>query len=327
MFKTVRWQHKAVQRREQWRSQGIHVPPVMIVSITHQCNLQCKGCYANLFKVSGRKELTQERFITLMRESSELGISTVFLAGGEPLLRKDILAVTQQHPRILFPFFTNGTLIDDEWLSTFNRQKNLIPVISLEGHREQTDARRGDGVYDAFLRTSGKMKAQHFLWGVSFTLTSRNYSTVLNRSFLEKLIRDGCRLFFFIEYVPIESGSESMTIDEKQRQDLLQTLDHYREELPGLFFAFPGDEEQYGGCLAAGRGFIHINPQGNVEPCPFAPYSDANVNEMSLREALSSELLMTIRNNHHMLTETSGGCALWQNKEWLEKNLKQQAVA
>jgi MoaA/NifB/PqqE/SkfB family radical SAM enzyme len=104
-------------------------------------------------------------------------------------------------------------------------------------------------------------------------------------------------------------------------------LDTYREELPGLFFAFPGDEEQYGGCLAAGRGFIHVNPLGNVEPCPFAPYADANINEVSLREALSSELLATIRKSHHLLTETSGGCALGQNKEWLAKVLSPQKVA
>lgn len=324
---TIRHQQASARRREQWRAEGLDVPPVMIVSITHQCNLRCTGCYAHLFKRNGHKELSRSRFETLLSESSELGISTIFLAGGEPLLRKDILEVSSQYPGIMFPFFTNGTLIDEQWISVFNRQKNLMPVISLEGHREQTDARRGEGVHDSFIRNVAKMKNQRFFWGVSFTLTRRNYSTVLDPSFLSTLIKDGCSLFFFIEYVPVEAGTEDLTITEVQRKQLVPTLNHLREELPGLFFAFPGDEEQYGGCLAAGRGFIHINPLGNVEPCPFAPYSDSNINEMSLREALSSELLMTIRNNHHMLTETAGGCALWQNKEWLEKNLAHQAVA
>ncbi|MCX6233585.1 MAG: hypothetical protein NT175_02530 [Bacteroidetes bacterium] len=168
------------------------------------------------------------------------------------------------------------------------------------------------------------MKKQRFFWGVSFTLTSRNYEAVLEKSFLSQLIKDGCSMFFFIEYVPVADGTEYLTISLEQRKALLDILNRYREELPGLFIAFPGDEEQYGGCLAAGRGFIHINPLGKIEPCPFAPYSDTNLNNASLKEALSSELLSKIRENHHKLTETSGGCALWQEKEWLQLLLKEK---
>ncbi|MCX6233586.1 MAG: radical SAM protein [Bacteroidetes bacterium] len=150
-MKTIRRQRKAAELREQWRAEGLQVPPMMIVSITQQCNLRCKGCYANVFKINGSQELTGTRFEDLLRESSELGISTIFLAGGEPLLRKDILEVTGRYRHIIFPFFTNGTLINDQWLNVFHGQKNLIPIISLEGQREQTDERRGRGVYDMFL--------------------------------------------------------------------------------------------------------------------------------------------------------------------------------
>jgi MoaA/NifB/PqqE/SkfB family radical SAM enzyme len=68
-----------------------------------------------------------------------------------------------------------------------------------------------------------------------------------------------------------------------------------------------GDEEQYGGCLAAGRGFIHVNPRGQLEACPFAPFSDTDLSEISLREALGSELLLKIRQNASQLSETKGG--------------------
>jgi MoaA/NifB/PqqE/SkfB family radical SAM enzyme len=86
---------------------------------------------------------------------------------------------------------------------------------------------------------------------------------------------------------------------------------------PAMFIAFPGDEEQYDGCLAAGRGFMHINPSGKVEPCPFAPFSDTDLHFNTLREALSSEFLAKVRKNHHLLKEGKGGCALWANREWL----------
>ena len=87
---------------------------------------------------------------------------------------------------------------------------------------------------------------------------------------------------------------------------------------PALFIGFPGDETAFGGCLAAGRGFIHVSPSGDLEACPAAPFSDTNLARVSLSEALKSPLLHRIRSNHHLLTETNGGCALWKNRQWIQ---------
>lgn len=76
------------------------------------------------------------------------------------------------------------------------------------------------------------------------------------------------------------------------------------------------------GCLSAGRGFVHINATGDIEPCPFAPYSDINLRDSSLKDALQSEFLKTIRQNHRELSETEGGCALWVKREWVRSLLK-----
>ena len=80
---------------------------------------------------------------------------------------------------------------------------------------------------------------------------------------------------------------------------------------------FPGSEIDFGGCLAAGKGFVHINPAGEVQPCPFSPYSDANLKEKPLIEALKSPLLATIRENSARMDESNGICALWNNREWV----------
>ena len=87
--------------------------------------------------------------------------------------------------------------------------------------------------------------------------------------------------------------------------------------------AVPGDEDRFGGCLAGGRGFVHISADGDVEACPFAPFSDTNLRDSSLRDALQSELLATIRRNSDQLREGKGGCALWEKKEWLHSLLPQ----
>jgi MoaA/NifB/PqqE/SkfB family radical SAM enzyme len=60
-----------------------------------------------------------------------------------------------------------------------------------------------------------------------------------------------------------------------------------------------------------------VNPSGDLEPCPFAPYSDTNLKNVPLKEALRSRLLSEIRENHDKLEETRGGCALWENRDWV----------
>jgi MoaA/NifB/PqqE/SkfB family radical SAM enzyme len=91
--------------------------------------------------------------------------------------------------------------------------------------------------------------------------------------------------------------------------------------LTALFISFPGDEEDVGGCLAAGRGFLHISARGDVEPCPFTPWSDTSLKVTSLRKALDSPLLTAIREHHEEFQETTGGCALWNRRDWVQSLL------
>ena len=106
-------------------------------------------------------------------------------------------------------------------------------------------------------------------------------------------------------------------ITDTQRIRLAHLTKEYHDRYSALFISVPGDEKEFGGCLSAGRGFIHISAEGDVEPCPFAPYSDVNLNDKSLQEALQSPLLKAIRENDEGL-ETSGSCALFAKKEWLQ---------
>jgi MoaA/NifB/PqqE/SkfB family radical SAM enzyme len=135
----------------------------------------------------------------------------------------------------------------------------------------------------------------------------------------------GCSLFFFIEYIPARKGTEHLVLAPEQRQRFLCKIDLLRRKKQALFVAFPGDEAKYGGCLAAGRGLIHVNSHGGVEPCPFSPYSDVNLKKTVLAGALDSGMLQKIRDNHHLLGETSGGCALWRHRD-LVKSLIRRAT-
>ena len=102
----------------------------------------------------------------------------------------------------------------------------------------------------------------------------------------------------------------------------LDIMEAYRKRFSALFAGLPAEEELFGGCLSAGRGFIHVNAEGDLEPCPFAPFSDVNLKDVTLKEALQSRLLKEIRKNQSMLDESEGGCSLWANRKWVESLLK-----
>jgi len=312
-------QMRAAKLREKQHQNGIEVPPLLIISITHRCNLNCRGCYSRELHLDRGEELTNERMMVILSEARDLGVSIVLLAGGEPLIKREILEVAAQFPEFIFPVFTNGLLIDADYAGFFGRHPHLIPVISLEGGQAETDFRRGSGVYQNFSSVIGLLNKRKVFWGISLTLTAQNMDGVLTEDYAREQIAKGCRLFFYVEYVPVSEGSEELVLSEVQKAGVQGRVDRLMEDLPGLFVAFPGDEDQYDGCLAAGRGFLHINPQGRAEPCPFAPFSDIDLRSESLKEALRSPVLAAIRKQHHLLKEGKGGCALWANRDEVRK--------
>lgn len=320
-IRTMIFQKKAAQRRIKCSDAGINIPPFIIASITRQCNLKCKGCYARELHGKHGDEMTVAHVEKLFEEAKELGVSFILIAGGEPLVRKDILDLAGNFQKILFPIFTNGMLIDDKMIKKFSKQKNLIPILSLEGFKNDTDDRRGTGVYERVKKIFIQMQKSHVFFGTSVTVTSDNYDMVTGDDFVEELIKTGCKLFLFVEYVPVKEISEGLCLNDEQRRGIIDKMEKLRNKYPALFIAFPGDEEALGGCLAAGRGFVHISPDGGVEPCPFAPYSDVSIKDTTLKQALKSKLLNSIRENHSMLVEGKGGCTLWENREWVQKLL------
>jgi len=273
LLRTVFHQSRAARRRAAWWKRGLHVPPIMICSVTNRCNLSCKGCYARILRPARGAELSGARLREILGEAEELGIRFLVIAGGEPFLRPDLLELTRAFPRLLFLVFSNGLLIQAKTVHELARQRNVVPVLSLEGYAEDTDLRRGNGVYSRLQALLPQLKRRGIFFSVSLTVTRGNLASVTEERFIRGLVQRGCRLFFFIEYSPIKEGTE-----------------------------------------------------GELEPCPFVPYSDVNLSSTSLREALRSDFLRAIRENGGQLRENHGGCTLWAQREWVRSLLPGREV-
>jgi MoaA/NifB/PqqE/SkfB family radical SAM enzyme len=123
--------------------------------------------------------------------------------------------------------------------------------------------------------------------------------------------------------VPADGISRELAPGRAEREYLEGRVKELKRSAGGIHICFPGDEEAMGGCLAAGRGFVHINPEGGIEPCPFSPVSDTNIISERLEDALKSPLLARIRGSGVMELEHLGGCALWNRRDDVEKMLKE----
>jgi MoaA/NifB/PqqE/SkfB family radical SAM enzyme len=317
----VRDQQRAARRRTFWRKQGIPVPPILIFSITNRCNLHCQGCYHEALRDSSKPEMSEQELNRTIGQAIDLGISFFVLAGGEPLIREEIVKITRDYPNALFLMFTNGLLITEEMALQFKNQRNLIPLISLEGYQPDTDNRRGVGIFQQLQMTIQRLKQHEIFFGVSLTVTRSNFPTVTDSGFIDAITDWGGKLILFVEYTPVKENTDDWLITEQQRSQLSELVEVFRKKYSSLFVNVPGDEKDFGGCLAAGRGFVHISAEGDLEPCPFAPYSDINLRDKTLKEALQSPFLRAIRENDDHLQESSGSCALWTQREWVRSLL------
>lgn len=324
-------QKAAAGKRRAAQEEGRHIPPFLIASIASACNLSCRGCYARASRVCGDtarpEEMTPAQWARVFREAAQLGVAFILLAGGEPLLRREVLETAAGTPEILFPVFTNGTMLGG-CRELFREHRNLIPMLSLEGDRRQTDGRRGAGVYDALLDTMEKMGRDGILYGVSVTVTTRNLAVVTGGEFIGRLCRSGCRAALFVEYVPVDESTGNLALTEADRAALARRQGDLRAQFEEMIFlSFPGDERALGGCLAAGRGFFHINAAGGAEPCPFSPYSDVSLKDVPLEQAMQSPLFRRLRDGGYLEGEHQGGCVLFGRREDIRAMLARPGAA
>jgi MoaA/NifB/PqqE/SkfB family radical SAM enzyme len=259
--------------------------------------------------------LSADQWEKIFIDAAAMGITFNLLSGGEPLLRKDVISAAARVKQMIFPVFTNGTCVDESYIGFFAQNRHIIPIFSLEGGNHETDMRRGEGVYAKVIKTMERLQTENVLFGISITVTSQNLNKVIATDFIKSIHDKGCRLIIYVQYVPIETiyhlALSEQEIDYFDKQ--MKILRSQNSDM--IYIAFPGDEKYMGGCLAAGRGFLHINPRGDAEACPFSPYSDSNLTHISLREVLNSPFFMRLRDAKLVGGEHSGGCTLFEQEE------------
>lgn len=301
---------------------GCQIPWIILMDPTSACNLHCTGCWAAEY--GNRLNLSYEDLDSIITQGKELGIYFYMMTGGEPLVRKaDIIRLCEKHNDCAFHAFTNGTLIDDAFCEEMRRVGNLTLSLSVEGFEEANDGRRGEGIFNKVLHAMDLLKAHGLLFGTSICYTRNNVDVVASDEFLDMLIEKGCRFAWYFHYMPVGNDAAVDLLPTKEQREYMY---HRIREIrameggkPIFTFDFQNDGEFVGGCIAGGRFYCHINPNGDVEPCVFIHYSNANIHEKSLLECLQQPLFQEYQkeqpfNNNHLRP-----CPMLENPECLQE--------
>ena len=304
------------------RKYDCNMPWILLFDPTSACNLHCKGCWAAEY---GHKlNLGLEAIDRIIQQGKDLGVYMYIYTGGEPMVRKkDLITLCERHPDCAFLSFTNGTLIDETFCQEMLRVKNFVPAISLEGFETANDGRRGSGVFEKVMRAMDLLREHNLPFGVSTCYTSANYEDISSESFFDMMINMGAMFVWFFHYMPVgnEAVPELLPTPE-QRRTVYERIRAFRSTKPIFSMDFQNDAEYVGGCIAGGRNYLHINAAGDVEPCVFIHYSNVNIHDCTLLEALKSPIFMAYHDGQPFNKNMLRPCPLLENPQILREMVK-----
>ena len=305
------------------RRENCNVPWAILLDPTSACNMHCTGCWAAEY--GNRLNLTFDELDSIVTQGKALGTYMYIFTGGEPLVRKaDILKLCEKHSDCEFLSFTNGTLIDEAFCQEMLRVKNFVPAISLEGFAKANDGRRGDGVFDKVMHAMALLKERKLPFGISTCYTSQNYADVSSEEFYDMIIEAGALFIWFFHYMPVGSGAATELLPTpEQRTEMYRRIRAFCGSKPIFSMDFQNDAEYVGGCIAGGRRYLHINARGDVEPCVFIHYSNVNIRDCTLLDALKSPIFMAYHDGQPFNQNMLRPCPMLENPEKLRAMVRE----
>ena len=311
------------KQEEMRKKYGCNIPWAILLDPTSACNLHCTGCWAAEY--GNKLNLSFDEIDSIIQQGKELGVYMYIYTGGEPLVRKrDLIAQCEKHADCQFLSFTTATLIDETFADDMLRVKNFMPAISVEGFEAATDGRRGSGTYQHVVRAMSLLKERSLPFGLSCCYTSQNLDSISSDAFIDQMIDWGAYFVWYFHYMPVGNDAvPELLPNPEQREFMYHRIRELRATKPIFAMDFQNDGEYVGGCIAGGRRYLHINANGDVDPCVFIHYSNSNIREQTLLEALQSPIFMAYHDEQPFNDNHLRPCPMLENpnalREMIEK--------
>ena len=270
---------RSVQLHKRRLRKGQFFPPYLYISIINSCNLRCQGCWVDV----AHKQQTIDvpalnRMITTAKQQ---GNAFFGLLGGEPFMHKELFDVLEAHPDVYFQVFTNGHFISDDVAKRLRRCGNVTPLISVEGSEIISDQRRGkSGVYSATMEGLQHCLNNKVMTGVCTSLCQSNFDDLLTEKWVDRLIEMGVLYTWFHIFRPVgPEASVELALSTEQQRQARQFVVDMRCKKPIIFIDAYYDADGKALCPAATGFTHHVNPWGDIEPCPIIQFAKESIHD------------------------------------------------
>jgi MoaA/NifB/PqqE/SkfB family radical SAM enzyme len=312
----------SVQKHKKRLKRGEVFPPFLYVSIINSCNLRCQGCWVD---VSAKQEIIQPpAFHKMVREAKEMGNVFFGIVGGEPFMHPHLLDMLAEHPDCYFQIFTNGQFITDERAKRMRRLGNVTPLISVEGNEIVSDQRRGrTGVYNKTMAGVHNCLKHKVITGVCTSLCQTNIDDLLTEKWVDRLIEMGVMVTWFHVYRPMgPDANPQLCLTPEQQLRARKFVVEMRAMKPIIIIDAYFDGEGRALCPAATGISHHINPWGDIEPCPIVQFTKESIHssEADPRSLKDKFLQSTFLRDFRTLAQSSTrGCIVLERPDLLKQ--------
>lgn len=308
---------------------ALPLPRTLVLEVTARCNHDCLHCY-NVWKnrapyAGTTRELDTASLLALVgRLKVELGLESLTLTGGEPLLRPDLpeLVGALRELGLGLNLITNGTLLDAAALDRLTPGKiDVFELPLLAAGAALHDRLSGaPGAHERVLEAIAELKLRGELVVVVFVATELNRASF--RETAELAFALGADALMLNRFNPGGSGAEHLA-ELQASPAALQALLDEAEELSARYdfqiscsIAMPPcliDTTRYArlsfGFCAAGteRAYYTVDPGGRLRPCNHSPTVLGDLREASVAALLESETMLAFLEAR---PERCGGCRL-----------------
>lgn len=307
----------SVQQHKARLKKGEYFPPFLYISVINSCNLRCQGCWVDVAAKQHRIE--PEAFHRLINEAKAEGNVFFGIVGGEPFMHSELLDMLAEHPDCYFQIFTNGHFITPEVAARIRKLGNITPLISVEGNEIVSDERRGRaGVYDKTLNGIQNCLNEKIFTGVCTSLCQTNIDDLLNDAWVDRLIEMGVMYTWFHVYRPMgPNSSPDLCLTPEQQLRARKFVVETRAKKPIIVVDAYFDGEGQALCPAATGITHHINPWGDIEPCPIIQFSTESIHEegRTIKEKINGSAFL--REFRELAADTTRGCIVLERPDLL----------
>lgn len=316
----------SVHKHKKRLKRGEFFPPFLYVSVINSCNLRCQGCWVDV--AAKQEKIDVEAMSKLIGEAKEMGNSFFGILGGEPFMHPQLLEILERHPDCYFQIFTNGQFITDEIAKKLRKLGNATPLISVEGNEIISNERRGrSDVYNKTMQGIQNCLNNKLLTGVCTSLCKSNIDDLLTEEWVDKLIDMGVMYTWYHIYrvAGPDPNPELALSPEEQLRARKFVVDIRARKPIGVIDAY-FDHDGTALCPAATGLSHHINPWGDIEPCPVIQFATDTIHDESktLKEKfVQSEFLKDFR---HVVQQNTRGCIILERPDLLEDLVKKHGA-